>query len=80
MIFNLIFDFLFGIIEFILSLIPNMITIPQDAINVLSTITGYGNWIIGSDTIGYISATVIFWTVAKFFPGVVIWLRHFILP
>lgn len=51
-----------------------MIGLPFDLINVLSSITVYGIWVVGADVMALFVGTVVFWWTVKFSAGLVVWI------
>ena len=51
-----------------------ILTLPTDFINVLTSILAYGVWVVGSDVLLLFSGSVLFWLTLKSSLGLVIWL------
>lgn len=51
-----------------------IVHLPYQFINVLSTILSYGIWIVGADVFGLFITSVVSWWVIKFTVGLVIWI------
>lgn len=51
-----------------------IVGLPFQFINVLSTILSYGIWIVGADVFGIFLATIVSWWVIKFTIGLVLWI------
>lgn len=55
--------------------VVSFLSLPVDLINVLSTITGYGSWVVGGDLLLIVLGCVVFWWGVKISIGlgVYIW-------
>lgn len=51
-----------------------MVGLPYQVINVLSTILSYGIWVVGADIMGIFISTIVAWWVIKLSVGLVIWI------
>lgn len=51
-----------------------IINLPMDTIEVLTTITCYGVWVVGADILAIFTASVLFWWSIKFTVGLLVWL------
>lgn len=50
-----------------------MVGLPVQAINALSTIIVYGNWVVGVDILVLFASTVVFWWVFYMSIGLIVW-------
>jgi len=76
------------IIEFFLDIICDLlvggfhgaafVSIPHEAIFVLATFTGYGNYIVGSDLLLVFCGVIAFWMTIKLFVGLVLFVWRLI--
>lgn len=66
-------DFFFTLIEGLFRTFE-IVSLPLDLVNVLTTITAYGVWIVGADLLAIFVLSVLAWWAFKFLVGVIIWL------
>lgn len=52
-----------------LTTVGDVVQLPSQLINTLSTITAYGSWIVGTDLLLILCACVTFWTTSKIVIG-----------
>lgn len=51
-----------------------IVGLPYQVINTLSTITVYGIWIVGADILGIFVSMIIGWWTVKLVVGLVVWI------
>lgn len=73
MIVGSLLDMFFGLLNLFLEPI-SMLPLPADMIQTLTTISGYGVWVVGADLMSLIISTVMMWWTIKLTIGIVIWL------
>lgn len=66
-------DFFFTLIEGLFRTFE-FVSLPLDLVNVLTTITAYGVWIVGADLLSIFVLSVLAWWAFKFLVGALIWL------
>lgn len=71
MIIEFITDALSGILKTVLSGI-SILSLPDNYSGLLSMVTGYGSFIIGSDVLTLFSLTVTFWFTIKLTVGIIL--------
>lgn len=65
-------DLFFGIFRVAFGAIE-IVSLPTQTIEALTTILAYGNWIVGIDIMALFSASVIFWWVFNMSIGLIVW-------
>ncbi|MCC8024313.1 MAG: hypothetical protein LIP16_03295 [Clostridium sp.] len=67
-------DSFFVLLDTALDALSGAVTLPVDMINVLASILGYGNWIVGVDLLLVFAACVYFWTMTKLSIGLLLFI------
>lgn len=73
MIVNSLIDLFLGIVRLAFNGLE-IVGLPLQYINTLSTITAYGIWIVGLDVMAIIVTTIVGWWTIKMTVGLVIWI------
>lgn len=73
MIVGTLIDLFFGILRVAFGTFE-AVQLPTQAIDVLSTLTVYGMWVVGVDILALFVGTIVFWWVTKFSVGLVVWI------
>ena len=63
-----------SVISGLFSSIADVVTLPVDLLNTLSTITGYGSYFIGGDLLVIFFSMIFFWMSLKIALGLVIFI------